>query len=121
MEELLKALKSEENKKLVEELVKSGKKESESLVEVASKLGYEVTADELGKAFAETRELDDEELEKVSGGIFWFGDDAPNGHEVGCLAFYYNHWDDYYQERDTGRCVTKFENPTDLSAPSCKF
>ncbi len=112
MEKLLEALKSEENKNLVEELVKSGKKESEALVEVAGKLGYEVTAEELGKALAETRELDDEELEKVSGGAFWLGDDAPNGHEVGCFAFYYHSWDDYYQERDTGRCVIRYENPT---------
>ncbi len=109
MKEVITALQKDENKKLVEELVESGKKESEALVEVASKLGFEVTVEELAKGLASSRELDDEELEKVSGGMFWLGDDAPNGHEVVCLNWYYSGWDDYYAERDTGRCNLNYK------------
>ncbi len=106
MNELVNALQKEENRKLVEELVESGKKESEALVEVASKLGYEVTAEELAKGLASSRELDDEELEKVSGGALWFGDDAPDGHEIGCWQTYYASMGDYDFRQQYGRCNT---------------
>ncbi len=110
IKELLEELKAEENVKALRELVEAGKKESEALTEIASKLGYEVTAEELSTAIAETRELDDEELENVSGGKFWQGEDAPNGHEIGCLEWYYRGWYDYYSERDTGDCVRQYED-----------
>ncbi len=103
--DLVEMLKSEENVKAVEELVESGKRESEALVEVASKLGYEVTAEELAKAFAGAKELDDEELETVSGGIFFFGDDAPDGHEIGCILTYYSSMADYESVKKTRRCI----------------
>lgn len=103
-------LQTDENIKLVEELVASGKKEGEALVEIAAKLGYEVTAEELAKTFAEARELDDEDLEEVSGGMLWFGEDAPDGHEIGCFRFYYAGWDDYNQTKVDGRCVHQYDN-----------
>ncbi len=117
--ELMELLNKDENRKLVEELVKSGKKESEALVEVASKLGYEVTAEELAKELASSRELDDEELEKVSGGALWFGDDAPDGHEVGCWVTYYGSWDDYDSTVATGYCVKQYDK--DFSKDPCGF
>ncbi len=105
---LVEMLKSEENAKAVEELVASGKKESEAFVEVAAKLGYEVTVEELSRAIVADKELDDDELENVSGGMFWFGEDAPDGHEIGCFYLWYGKWEDYYSYRDTGRCVSEF-------------
>ncbi|MBR6331900.1 MAG: hypothetical protein IKR78_02075 [Dehalococcoidales bacterium] len=40
--------------------------------------------------------LSDDNLEKVSGGMLWFGEDAPDGHEIGCLVAWYEDWDEYY-------------------------
>ncbi len=111
MKMLLEALKSDENVKAVNELIESGKKEREALVEVATKLGYEVTAEELAKAVAGTRELDDDELENVSGGILWFGDDAPDGHELGCFITYYWDMTDYDTMQKMGRCFNQFIAP----------
>ena len=42
------------------------------------------------------KELNNEELDKVAGGVFWCGPDAPDGHEVGCLLNYYISWHEYY-------------------------
>ncbi len=110
VEELMKALEIAENKEQLKMLVESGKREKDALMGIASKLGFEVTEEELVKVLAKSRELDDEELEKVNGGIFWLGEDAPNGHEVGCLHFYYSTWDDYYSERDTGHCQMSYND-----------
>ena len=48
-------------------------------------LGYEVSMkdgfdDDLVK-------LDEKELDDVAGGIFGFGDEAEDEHEIGCIAF----------------------------------
>ena len=41
------------------------------------------------------KKVDDKDLKNVSGGIFGFGEDAPDGHEIGCLLKYYDDWNDY--------------------------
>ncbi len=56
-------------------------------IKAAAELGYEVTdkdfpGDDLVK-------LDEGELDDAAGGILWFGDDAEDGHEIGCIAPYY--------------------------------
>ncbi len=42
--------------------------------------------------------VDDEQLATVSGGAFGFGEDAPDGHEIGCWAVYWSNWDDFYND-----------------------
>ena len=39
--------------------------------------------------------VDDKDLKNVSGGMFGLGEDAPDGHEIGCLSKYYDDWNDY--------------------------
>ena len=56
-------------------------------IKAAAELGYEVTeqdfpADDLVK-------LDEEELDNVAGGFFFFGNEEENGHEMGCGCCYY--------------------------------
>ena len=43
----------------------------------------------------DAKRVDVKDLENVSGGIFGFGEDAPDGHEIGCLSHYYDDWNDY--------------------------
>ncbi len=73
------------------------------LVKAAVDAGYDVTAGELTEAEKEFRaekakktKLSVEELEAVAGGMVWHGEDAPDGHEMGCVVSYH----DYdYQEK----------------------
>ena len=73
--------------------------------ELAPKLGFDVTEDEIRagveaikqerikKTAADIQALSDEETETVAGGkedLFWTGEDAPDGHEMGCFATYHN-------------------------------
>ena len=78
----------------------------DEIAAVAEEAGFEVTADELEKAEHDLRrgledgekpvELDKDELDKIAGGEYWEGDDAPDGHEMGCYIFY--HRIDYAKE-----------------------
>jgi len=66
--------------------------------------GQEVEPNDVEKLWAEVtkyrqkddRKLSVDELDAVSGGVFWLGDDAPDGHELGCWKFWYETWDDFY-------------------------
>lgn len=41
--------------------------------------------------------MSDEELANVTGGYFWFEEDAPDGHELTCIFMWYHHgWQSYY-------------------------
>ena len=64
----------------------------------AKELGFDVTEDELEQAERELKqlssvelpsELASDELDKVAGGRGWQGEDAPDGHEMGCAIFYH--------------------------------
>ncbi len=56
-----------------------------SFIKAAAELGYEVTEQDIsGKE--DLVKLDEEELDNVAGGIFGFGEEAPDGHEIGCFA-----------------------------------
>jgi len=69
------------------------------MVAIAKELGFDVTAEELEEAVKAMRkaageaakELSIDELGKVAGGIFWTGEDAPDGHEMGCFMTYHHH------------------------------
>ena len=40
----------------------------------------------------ENMELSVNDLDQVAGGDFWTGDDAPDGHEMGCFITYHQWW-----------------------------
>ena len=93
----------EENEELKEKLKKeleafkdSGKKEKELIPEIARKLGYDFTDEEFNEECSKGKELSDEEISNVSGGLFWLGEEAPDGHEIECLLFHYSSWKHYY-------------------------
>ena len=107
-------------KKELEAFKNSGKKEKELISEIARKLGYDFTDEEFE---VDIKKLSDKELENVSGGMFGFGEDAPDGHEVGCFFFFYLKWSNYYYangicERCKSKNVTKIEG-TDYSYLIC--
>ncbi|MBR2737413.1 MAG: hypothetical protein IKD88_01685 [Lachnospiraceae bacterium] len=84
----------------------AGSKGPEEAAAVAAEAGFDVTAEELAQAEQELKKelpqaeepvaLDEKDLDQVAGGMFFFGDEAPDGHELGCFAFYYDTIDDYY-------------------------
>ena len=104
-------------KKELEALKDSGKKESELLPEIARKLGYDFTDEEFEEV---SKVLSDEELANVSGGMFGFGEDAPDGHEVGCFFFFYLKWSNYYFAN--GICEScKSKNVTKIEGSDCSY
>ena len=77
---------------------RTAEKEPAEVVAIAKELGFDVTAEELEEAVKAmrktageaTKELSIDELGKVAGGIFWTGEDAPDGHEMGCFMTYHH-------------------------------
>ena len=72
------------------------------LTKKAVEAGYDVTEAELIEAEKEQRaaqaaktddKLSMDDLEAAAGGDFWRGDDAPDGHEIGCAICYYSRED----------------------------
>lgn len=80
-----------------------GLTDSAELVKAVNEAGYDATLEELTEAEREIRaeqaaksdaaekELSAEELSAAAGGMHWNGDDAPDGHELGCICFYYSY------------------------------
>ena len=96
----------ENTKQFLEQVLKdkalracTAEKEPAEVVAIAKELGFDVTAEELEEAVKAMRkaageaakELSINELGKVAGGIFWTGEDAPDGHEMGCFMTYHHH------------------------------
>ena len=87
---------------LREKLLTAGS--AEEAAELLRAGGQEVEPDDVEKLWAEVtkyrqkddRKLSVDELDAVSGGAFWLGNDAPDGHELGCWRFWYEDWDDFY-------------------------
>ena len=77
---------------------------AEKVAELLKADGQEVEPDDVEKLWAEVtkkrqkddRKLSVDELDAVSGGAFWLGEDAPDGHELGCWNIWYEDWDDFY-------------------------
>ena len=72
------------------------------LTKKAVEAGYDVTEDELIEVEKEQRaaqaektdeKLSLDDLDAVAGGMYWTGEDAPDGHEMGCFWSYYGHTD----------------------------
>jgi predicted ribosomally synthesized peptide with nif11-like leader len=87
----------------------------DEMVEIAQKAGFDVTAEDLAEAEREARRLlsdesdkaadmvtlSSEELSDVSGGAFFLGEDASDGHEMGCFL-------SYHHDRFTESCVSNY-------------
>ena len=99
----------ENAKKFLEQAMKDealrarvSEKEPGEVAAIAGELGFEVTAAELTQAELALRlapanreksvELNVNDLAQVAGGDFWAGDDAPDGHEMGCFITYHQWW-----------------------------
>lgn len=71
----------------------------EQIVKIAQEAGYDITGEDLEKAVKEARAEADskgvkmsvDDMDKVAGGSVWGGDDAPDGHEMGCAIFYHGY------------------------------
>ncbi len=83
---------SEQVRKLMEE----GMEKQDAARKVAALMGYELSDETIAAADKEGRELSLYELDAVTGGFFWCGEDAPDGHELHCVSFFYNGWRDFY-------------------------
>ncbi len=98
----------ENAKKLLERIMKdaalrarAAEKGPAEVAALAKELGYDVTAEELARAEQDLRapsgsgetpvELDVDDLDKAAGGSFFLGEDAPDGHEMGCIAIYHHY------------------------------
>ena len=63
----------------------------------AKEMGFEFTLEELETAEKEYREangsnpekLNPDHLDNLAGGELWDGEDAPDGHEMGCILTYH--------------------------------
>ena len=90
---------------------RTAEKEPVEVVAIARELGFDVTAEELMQAEqalknaagnAETPvELNTDDMDKVVGGMAFCGEDAPDGHEMGCVWFYHHY---NYQEENNIWC-----------------
>ncbi len=85
----------------------SGITDAAQLVKIAVDAGYDVTAEELIEADREHRaeqakntdeKLSLDDLEGAAGGRTWEGEDASDGHEMGCTACY--HGKSYSEENN---------------------
>ena len=104
--EFLKLLDTDEA--LQEQLREKTPKEA---VEIARSLSFDVTEEELTQAAAafkaerakqnDLQKLSPESLDTTVGGMFWDGELAPDGHELGCLISWYG---DGWQEKHKIYC-----------------
>lgn len=85
----------------------NGITDPEQLLKIAVDAGYDVTAEELIEADREHRaeqakntdeKLSLDDLEGAAGGRTWEGEDASDGHEMGCTACY--HGKSYSEENN---------------------
>ena len=57
-----------------------------------------------GEEVSQDKALSQDELDTVSGGAFWFGEDAPDGHEIGCFMAWYDDWDEFDSTHSSTYC-----------------
>lgn len=81
-------------------------KEYEEIVSMAKGMGYDFSAEELKSVVDEYRKntgnpdakLKAEDLDSFAGGALWMGEDASDGHEMGCVFAW--HLEDWCKEHD---------------------
>lgn len=101
-------------------------KSPEQAAAAAEEMGFELTAEELLAAEAELRremaakpvEMSLEEMDRAAGGILWCAEDAPDGHELGCVITY--HGKSWAREnkvwcKDNYYCYTNFDECVKIS------
>lgn len=106
-------------------------KDPSEIAKIAAGAGYDVTPEELMEADKELRselaarndetvkELSPEELMGAAGGAVWTGEDAPDGHEMGCFIAY--HHGRYSKEQGVW-CQQQYfctENNRDMKNDNC--
>ena len=94
-------------------LPQSEEEKMQAILRLAKEKGFDLTPANLENYLRETVaarkekteaqaekvvKLADSDLEKAAGGALWDGEDAPDGHELGCLIFY--HGVDWQREHD---------------------
>ena len=104
VKELLKALKTDPKAKELLKDVLEPRSEEDMIrlcAEIAPKLGFDITADEIragvaalaqdrrDRTAADVHKLSDEDVSQAEGGALWHNEDAPDGHEYGCVVFYH--------------------------------
>ena len=70
---------------------------SEDITAIAREAGFDIDPVALEKAARELRsasapkvtEISPEEMDKAAAGVLWLGEDAPDGHEMGCAFVYH--------------------------------
>ena len=87
---------------------RTAEKEPAEVVAIARELGLEATAEELEQAVKamrqeaeEPKELTLDEMDKAAGGVWWTGEDAPDGHEMGCAISWHHYM---YQKENNIWC-----------------
>ncbi|MBR5110629.1 MAG: hypothetical protein IK099_10575 [Clostridia bacterium] len=88
------------------ELPQNGEEKLQAILRLAKEKGYELVPDDLERYLRETlaarkektdaqveavEKLADSDVEKAAGGAFWEGEDAPDGHEMGCVLTYHTY------------------------------
>lgn len=102
-------------------------KEPDEAAAIAKELGFDVTAEELTQAGNELRRrpnncetpepLSPDDLDAVAGGYFFRGEDAPDGHEMGCVLPYHG----YDWSRSTGNwCKSEYYCVATRYGEGCK-
>ena len=87
---------------------RTAEKEPAEVVAIARELGLEATAEELEQAVKamrqeaeEPKKLTLDEMDKAAGGVWWTGEDAPDGHEMGCAITWHHYM---YQKENNIWC-----------------
>ncbi|MBQ9251293.1 MAG: Nif11-like leader peptide family natural product precursor [Clostridia bacterium] len=104
-------------KVLSDEALKARVSDPSQAVAVAAELGFEVTEEELIAAEKELRmqseqgnaevvELNETDMDGAAGGAWWNGEEAPDGHEMGCRLFFHDHT--YSEETGTWCEITYY-------------
>ena len=109
VKEFLKAVGTDpEAQKVLQQLDRSADVEGiiRYCAEAAKRLGFDLTEEEIREGFqaveterrkktadasGEIEDLSDDEIENAAGGVLWDGEDAPDGHEMGCFWTYHGY------------------------------
>lgn len=86
--------------------------------DAARENGFEFTLEELEAVAEEYRKsraeepqkLNPDEIDNMAGGMYFTGDDAPDGHEMGCYVIYHSH--QWSRDNDTWCSHTYYHKPS---------
>ena len=105
VKKLLEAIKSDPKAQELLQGVSEPKSEEDMIrlcAEIAPKLGFDVTEadireavaamsrERMEKTAADVEKLPDDDVAQAAGGALWHNEDAPDGHEYGCVLCYHS-------------------------------